>query len=1019
MSTRPYEISLRQERDGEFVRQEYTVRVLRDTTLKEDAVFFGTRCRGETEEEGIILTHETGRTAYVLPYAFPAVVSKLRGARERSLIYLCDLDKSDPLFSRVRRERRGKTLYIGFSNVGGPVSAGTYRFVQYVRRGKGGEWFTELIGRAAALALRLFAPEPAFYENGLTYRLHSYTDACRGLGRNLLDRRARPAGDEVHTLSPYAFFEITAVSESFAALGALKGLYPYALLSERCEERDFARRELHRLAGAEGPWIEPAHGADAFFHNHRENGVFSDVDGHEEGPNLLSTWKYYDRVLRLAELAELEDDQVLRDAFVRLMPFILSLRAPDGTQPVTYDLDTHLPATGSADGGSGGGQAMWIVLLLKAHRWTGEARYLALAEEAAAKLDALDYDHMYSMRCAPTARGVGWTTKANVLLYELTGKSAYLEHAARISKGLYGYYYLHTSPHTYFSTLGFCYACGRERWESARDICENVWLQLPLLRHRLDEDLLRLIRCFRQNYLWVLPLNGVPLGHPETGYDSVGAEYVPFEFSTGTVGDTTGDWSFQSEYRQVKELYGAAEIFIAQYMFEALGVAVHPRSMLLNLTPQEKQRGDRREFVLYSDRGAEEEVLCFPGLRPGRWTLAADSRTAGEFSAEQLQNGVRIAVRQSMTRVQVFANLSTETTLNGTDFTYRNETSVVRSPAPPFAAAGQSAGAVKATVALPAKAAVAVTLRETVPNVWELRAEGEFSHLRLRWGSRTLVTAERLVVVDNWEEGAESLIVVPVGGSGVAGAPAVLPLAPTDPRITAEVAPEAARGEHCKVVSDGAMVMCYPSQRNLPCALEADFDADPGTDLVLVDVAAVNGGTVRAALLYDGREIAFRETERPGLVGLPAQGAGSYTLRLTADCGFAVGLLRAVDSADRLPRVSIAFCPEDWQRTPRGLAKTFAVDCARTPYLTVVSGRAEGFRILLDGRELTYDIERAVPRAYHRLPFSVWKFPLGELVAGGRGTVRLELEGADTKDAFLAAGPESCNRYPALHTWIS
>lgn len=989
-----YTIQKTQSREGEFLRETYVITFAEDTLLAEDEIKFG-RSFTNVNEQGSIMTHEPWRTEYTIPYAFPAVISRISGQTEADIIYLCDKKNSSSIFNRVVRAEREKLFYVGFCSCAGKVKAGTYYFIQYVRiTAKSNLLFTELIGIAASKALNLFAPEKSFYLNGKTYRLHNYTDACLALTKNIMDERARPGNNDIATLCPYAYFEIMEVSESFASLGALKGLYPFSLLTGDQEGFTFASRELHRMADLGSPWMESAHNTDFFFHNHYEKGVFTDVDGHEEGPNLLSTWKYYDRVLRIGEMYDVSGDKTFKEAFLKLIPFILSLKCSDGSQPVTYDLDTHESATGKEDGGSAGGQGLWIVLALMAYRFTGEKSYLEKAESAAKQLNTLDWFNMFSMRCAPTARGVGWTLKANVQLYEITKNENYLNHASRIAKGLYGYYYLNSNPHTYFSTLGFCYACGRERWESARDICENVWLQLPLLRYRIDENVLQLISYFRQNYLWVLPINGVPMGFPDAGYDSVGAEYVPFEFNTGTVGDTTGDWSFQSERRQVKELYGAAEIFVAQYMFEAFGNCADDRDMLLNLTPQQNILHCKREFIIRCGQKEHLPVVRFCNLHDPAYELWVDKTNLGVFDADALSFGISIPVQNDIARIFLIPSKKN----------YTKTEKIVK----PFN----------------------VNLREVMPNVYRCTVQVDYkmSHILIKYGSVEFISQQFEFDVDNSEEHAENLIVTLISEEGSVCGNRQFPLNPVFVRVETETKfSDDVKGISCKLVCDGAMAMVHPKNVQKRSGLKYNFSVREA-DGVIVEIASLNGSAARVSLTCEGKPVCSKNVSFPQKLWLPLakngkRVFGNCRLTILSDGGFSVGMMCSICSFDRKPCQSNLFSAEEWTKTSFGIEKIFWVDTSYTPYFIAVSNRAKDYKIVLETntgkKELRYDLENRIPRTYHRLPDSVFIFRLNDFISSDEREIKVMIEGTNFNNtSFRAIGLESCNRYPALHRWL-
>ncbi len=614
------------------------------------------------EEEGFILTHDVSMRRCALPYAFPAIVSRLSCGKEAYYVaFVGDYFKTSAPLRTAVRERSGGGYFIGLSNdafawEGGSVAAAAHVALFPAA----GNSFLRVIRRCAKLYYRLHPPRSA--GRAPVFGAVDFTGAARGLKENLLDARAT-MHDGVGVYNPYAYHEDDVYTEAFAALDVAKGMYRYAVThkDEEAEAQVFSVADRIACPDGEYRWIEPAHNTQGFFHhvwgalpqgaalvngkNAPRKGMFSDFDAFEEGENLFSTFKYYDRVFHLGELALLSGRQAYRSAFLRALPFVSGLHLPRYGQPVTYDLDTHEPKTGREEGGSAGGAALWAEIHFLAWKLTGDRHWLHEGLKGLDACNRLDYTHMYSMRTSPKPIALGWCVRANLDAYRITGKRRYLSRMREAAGGIFAHYYLDTNPHTFFAANGFGYACACERWEAFLEMAQSLWLlsgALPLLG---DAALCRLFADAANTYLWALPVNAQPYGNLAAGYDSIGAEYVPYEYTTGHQGDNTTEWGgSQSCARQTKEIYGSGELFLLEEILEGHARSFDAHVLLVCSDPADLYGSEEGlHFCVYSAHREERAVPVAFRLPAGRYRIECGAYAA-VYDARRLEKGVALPV---------------------------------------------------------------------------------------------------------------------------------------------------------------------------------------------------------------------------------------------------------------------------------------------------------------------------------------------------------------------------------------
>ncbi|QWB95418.1 hypothetical protein KHQ89_05545 [Mycoplasmatota bacterium] len=655
-------ISKKTNKIDDYLKLSYDITFTKTMEIEENAFFIGFLSEKIKSNIGFIMTHESSVNAYRLPFAFPAVIEQIGENREISLFLVADYYHLPEPFRQVIKSSQKSYVKTGLTNKLFNVKENEKMYIDVFYKIIKQEKYklTQLINQCAEIVLNFNKP---VIKDNLDYSINiaTYQDAAYGVTHNLMDERAR-INDGVGTFIPYGYLEEKPYAESFALMDVAKGFYPYATLLNLKKEKNFILKCLLLMTDKtlEYPWIDEAHNTSGFFHlawgslpvgvdesflKSPMLGSFSDVDGHEEGPNLLSTWKYFFRVEILGEMALLENNKVLKDAFVETLLFVNKLKMKDYIQPVTYDLDTHLPVTGKEDGGSAGGAALWSLIHFTAYHILRDTYYLEEGLKGLNHANLLDFDHYYGMRVAPKPTTVGWLTKANTYAYDLTKDPSYLEKAQIIASSIFFFYYLSPHPHAYFSTLGFGYACSRERWEAFFEMVESLYNLSFFMKYNKNDTLFKLFWYARENILWALPLNGNPYGNLSRPYDSMGGEYIPYEFSTGSLGDNPGaEGGSQSLMRQIKEIYGSGEVYLAYMMFEMFARSSQ-RSLIIIKSDQVNQlQSDELNFITYNiEKQDIDAVINFNHLMHENYDVYIDNEMKTNASREKLYDGIKLS----------------------------------------------------------------------------------------------------------------------------------------------------------------------------------------------------------------------------------------------------------------------------------------------------------------------------------------------------------------------------------------
>lgn len=610
-------------------------------------------------ENGVIATHEPSRRDYDLPYAFPAIMSQFKGTLEKPSNYdfamLVDMDETVS-HSELTYAKRAATIYNNFE-LGLVNKAAIFmkdkwykNLSYYYMKENSQESFFKLIDKTANKYWDINEYPSHILENQLTYKVSDYKSAVTGLTRDLTDLRAK-WHDGIGLYKPYSYgngvgnmpgTSKSAWTESFGTMDVLKGMLRYAKWSGDQALEQKAVSELLQLCQA--GWIGNAHNTENFFHWTWDGDFEGDTDGHEEAANALSTWKYYDRVLLMGEMAKITGNETIKSRFLDMVPFVNTLRYDGYKQAVTYDLDTHQPITGVDLGGSGGGGSMWAYIHYLAYELSGNATYLEDANQTMAIVNGYDYFNMLSMRSAPKPIALSWAIRANVKAYEINQDPNYLDRAEEISGGLYASMYLGNHPNTPFPIYGFAYAGTKERWEAYREIVEPLWVAAPLFEYRFDPTLAKMYLLAKQTQLWALPINGNPYGRFDRGLDSMDGAYIPFEFPTGDQGDnfTDNGEGGQSAERQTKEGYGAGEVYMAHQMFEAWGKASDPEILILDIGAVSDHYSDSNHvYRVYNTSNHPSTFwINFEGYAPGNYSIKIEQSLKGTYNNQQMENGI-------------------------------------------------------------------------------------------------------------------------------------------------------------------------------------------------------------------------------------------------------------------------------------------------------------------------------------------------------------------------------------------
>lgn len=639
-----------------FIKRELQFTFSEKTTLFEDKIRVSLLTEpNKYEESGYIATRAAADSKLYLPYAFPAIFSTLSAEDYSvSMVDVVDWYETHDAFKTASRQANARgSLEIGLSTAIGTIEAGeTATVCEYFKfEDASAVNFYEEIGAAQEKSLAvnpLLANEMSALDNRA---VESWDAIAEGLVRDITDPRARNE-KLLNALADYGYSDGSQWGSSFSTMNVTNGFIRYAL-STGDEEliniaTDYALGMVEEVRGKN--WIEPTSFApEGYFHYAAQDYSFTnDVDGGEEGATALSTWKYYDRVYKLGEIAKITGNEQLVEGFLKCLPFVQALKTEDGyKQPVSFDLYTREPLTGYEGGGSAGATAMWAFIHFLAYDLTGNSEYLNEAVGAIDYASQLGFEDMRLMRNYPKPLAIAWVIRTCVKAYEETGDYKFIERAETVLDGLYFFFYNNTNPYTTFATTGWGYACSRERWENTLEMYGAIKFIAPLLQYSDDVKLLELYAAAGYTYSWTMPVNGYPEGNPASRWDGLDGVYIGFEFPTGAQGDNPEyDGGAQSALRQVKALYGAGEAFQLQQMYAAYGESLDRElTMVCYSAVSDNYSVTDNRFILYNPtaENKEDTVVRF-NFRSGTYEVSVDGTAVGNFSSETLGYGIKLSV---------------------------------------------------------------------------------------------------------------------------------------------------------------------------------------------------------------------------------------------------------------------------------------------------------------------------------------------------------------------------------------
>lgn len=675
--------------DSQFVERKITFKPRHAFLLEAGDISFTFKGKvDEYTEYGYILSRKADDTQYSLPYSFPAMAGKLTRQDDESKQYtyidVVDLYNSSSCFNTARR----RTSINDFFEAGMLSTAWTLEpdrnntFIERVCvRVAEYDSFFDLIYDARCEYGKLYQIDPlSLFAANSNMNVADWDEAVYGAIYDEIDARGRPLGDD-YGWGPYGYNN--GGVESGGTLDQLKGMIRYALATGNDDLYDFAMKYLLQFVRPDPKYNKcfimplnsiPAYKQytdDYFFFLQCFGNDYGAVDSYM-GPGYqnFGSFKYFTRCAYLGELAILTDNAELKDAYLKLMVMLKRLHGENFEQPIEWGLD-GTPMLDYENGGSSGAEAMWANCMYIASQITEnpteKAEYLDFFRKATDQANKQGFERSSSLRIAPKPNSIGYFARNNITLYEMTGEKQYLDYAIRASRGVYFFYFNNTHPNTYFQTFGYGYACAYERWEAFWEMVETLELLVPVMKYTDDPYLYQLYYGLRESAMSTLPVNGFPEGVLGGHADWLDALYVPFEQPTADLGDNgLADGGGLSYRRWSKEMYGMGEIYMGAMMYTVLGKPVDRDVLVLNYTATWLHLSNKdNAYKLYNFGATGDRMITFPNYAAGSYTLTADGRTVGTYTAAQLQNGIALHL-ESKTPVHVQIAASETAAQDGT-----------------------------------------------------------------------------------------------------------------------------------------------------------------------------------------------------------------------------------------------------------------------------------------------------------------------------------------------------------------
>lgn len=664
-----FESTLTVYNNSQFVERKISIEPAVETAVREGDISFVLRGKvDEYSEYGYILSRKTDDSQYSLPYSFPALAGKLTRLQDSSKVftYINVIDYYDTSASfKTARRRVGLNNFFEegiLSSEGTLYADQENNFVERVCVRSGDyDSFYDLIYDARYEYGQLYDLDvEKLITMNSNMNVYDWDEAVYGATYDIIDSRGRPLGDDVGAWGPYGYQNGGA--ESFGSMNMLKGMIRYAMATDDQELYDFAMKYLLQMVTPDPVYgkcyVMPLNRESAYSQYHGDYFFFlSCFDGGRTYTAVdtymgadaqnFGAFKYYSRVSQLGELAILTDNATLKTAYLNLMTLVKRLKLDDFSQPVEWGHDGQ-PKLDYENGGSSGAEAMWANCMYIASLITEDeeekALYLDYMQKATDLANKQGFTRSSSLRDAPKPESSGYLARMNIVLYERTGDKSYLNYALTAAQGIYFFYFHNTHPYTYFQTLGYGYACAHERWEAFMEMVESLELLSCIFEYTNDPMMYELYLTLRESALSTLPVNGYPEGVLGGHSDWLDALYVPFEQPTGVVGDNgLADGGASSYRRWSKEQYGMGEIYLGALMYSTQGKAADPAVLVLNYTAtwlHSSRTNNSYKVFNFGDSG--DKVIAFPNYDDGVYTIAANGKSLGNYTAEQMANGIAI-----------------------------------------------------------------------------------------------------------------------------------------------------------------------------------------------------------------------------------------------------------------------------------------------------------------------------------------------------------------------------------------
>ncbi len=625
-------------------------------------------------KDGAIATKNNSVSAAEIPYAYPAIYAQFYGEKNTTdLINIVDYNSTDFVVNNMRLRKVSDVFEAGACS--GVYTLGKNDVVElhdyWYCDSRTNHDMYDLIG---IMSEQMAKASPMAFDN-LAYQgnmnVETFEQLCAGLYKDLSDDRCFINGAYV----PYGYS--VGWSESFATFDVLKGIVRYAKQIDNRQMYDDAVAVAKYILCNSG-WVTKYDGVgakdDEYFLYQSFDGKYSaNSSGEETGSTPgISTWKYYDMMANVGEMALFTQDKDIIDGFLKLMPFFNSLVLDSYQQPVAWYYNTRQPAAGYDNGGSGGAAAIWGYVNLMASQLTDNSvQKTKWQQDGLASLqqaNSLDFFQMHSIRVAVKSVSIGWAVRGNVYAYKLTNDANYMKSAQHIAQGIASFYYVNNNPYTFFTSYGYSYACTRERWEAYFETANALWLVTDVMEEMTDKTaLLDLYYSSSRSHQWFFPINANPYGNYTGPLDSIDAHYIPFEFGTGVLGDDPGnEGGAQALLRQTKEIYGCGETFLEYLMFEAYGKSVDSRLLALCTTGATATFSNTQQnFVFYNP--FENEITApfvFRGFADGKYSVTVDGEEKGTFTADQMANGIAFTLAGRTAQKVVVKRVGDDSTEN-------------------------------------------------------------------------------------------------------------------------------------------------------------------------------------------------------------------------------------------------------------------------------------------------------------------------------------------------------------------